>query len=165
MRLPRMNDQTKIIVFTAVALVGVDLAVRAMMMPRAVQVQTGDVVTAREFRLVDDNGNLRAHLYTDGNSEPGLIMYDREGRRRAQLDSFETIPSLILYNEQGERSTYYGMDFQGRSILNMYGESGDNSSPLASMSVSEEQGVPGFTFNSTGGQTLRISGEQVILSR
>ncbi len=152
MRLPRMTEQTRIIVCTAVALVGVDLAVRALMMPRVVNVQTGDVITAREIRLVDNNGNLRAHLYTNGNSEPGLVMYDRENRPRAQLDSFETIPSLILYNENGGRSTYYGMDFQGRSILNMYGDE-DNGNPLASMSVSQEQGTPGFSFYNSN-QTL-----------
>jgi hypothetical protein len=164
MRLPRMNDQTKIIVCTAVALVGVDLAVRALMTPRAVHVQTGDVVTAREFRLVDESGNLRAHMYTDGNSEPGLIMYDREGRRRAQLDSFETVPSLILYNPNGERSTYYGMDFQGRSILNMYGDHGDNQSPVVTMSASDEQASPGFTFRGDR-QTMSFHQGRIIFSR
>ena len=72
MRLPRMNDQTKIIVCTAVALVGVDLAVRALMMPRTVHVQTSDVVTAREFKLVDENGNLRALWKDSAGQQVGL---------------------------------------------------------------------------------------------
>jgi len=131
MRLPKMTEQTKIIVCTAIALVGVDLAVRAMMTPKAVFInQSSDVVTAREFRMVDARGNLRLHMYSDGNNEPGIVLFDRAGRKRAQLDSFETIPSLILYNPNGERSTYYGMDYQGRTILNMYGDSGDNGSPV-----------------------------------
>jgi hypothetical protein len=164
MRLPKMTDQTKIIVCTAVALVGVDLAVRAMMTPKAVFVNTtGDVVTAREFRMVDERGNLRLHMYTDQNSEPGIVLYDREGRKRAQLDSFETIPSLILYNPNGERSTYYGMDYQGRSILHMYGDSGDGGAPLATMSVSESQGVPGFTFQGRG-QTVNFQNGILVQS-
>lgn len=150
MRLPKMTEQTKIIVCTAVALVGVDLAVRALMMPKTVHVRTGDVVTAREFRLVDESGAVRLHMYTDGNSEPGIVLYDRAGRKRAQLDTFETIPSLILFNEREQRSTYYGMDFQGRSLLHMYGENNDSQNPVASISVSDDHGVPGFTWNGAG---------------
>lgn len=160
MRLPKMTEQTKIIVCTAVALVGVDLAVRALMMPKAVSVRSGDVVTAREFRLVDESGNVRIHMYTDGNREPGIVLFDRAGRKRAQLDTFETIPSLILYNEQEGRSTYYGMDYQGRSVLHMYNENGDQSNPVASMSASYENGVPGFTWNG-GGRTIRFEQGQM----
>jgi hypothetical protein len=163
MRLPKMTEQTKIIVCTAVALVGVDLAVRALMMPKTATVRSGDVVTAREFRLVDADGNVRLHMYTDGAREPGIVLYDRAGRKRAQLDTFETIPSLILFNENEGRSTYYGMDYQGRSVLHMYDENADQSNPVATMSASYENGVPGFTWNG-GGRTIRFDRGTVDLN-
>lgn len=111
----KMNSQTKIIVFTAVALTAVDLSVRSWMMQRVAPVNTqAGVITAREIRLVDNNGNLRADMTTDENSEAGLIMYDRNGVNRLQLDTWDNIPSLILNRADGLRSTYYGMDTDGR---------------------------------------------------
>jgi hypothetical protein len=141
-----MNDQTKIIVGTAVVLVGIDLAVRAFLPPKVVYVgQTRDVVTAREFRLTDDNGRLRAHLFTDQQGEPGLVLYDRMERPRAQLDTWDTIPSLILYSPDGQRSSYFGMDDLGKSMIHMYDPHRPNF-PTAAMSVSEELGIPGFLY-------------------
>ncbi|GAB4467753.1 MAG: hypothetical protein OHK0029_39780 [Armatimonadaceae bacterium] len=149
MHIPKMNDQTKIIVCTAVALVGIDLMVRALMPPKVVYIGANpDSVTTHELRLTDKQGNLRAHLYTDSQGEPGLVLYDRAGRTRAQLDTWEAVPSLILFNPNGQRSTYFGMGFDGKAILNMYGERGDWEAPVASMSVSQENGIPGFTFRS-----------------
>lgn len=135
----RMNEQTRIIVLTAVALTAVDLTVRGIFFRRSMPVtsvaqQAGDVVTAREFRLVDNDGNLKAHVYTDENGEPGIVLYDRNGTRRAQLDTFQQVPSLLLFNPEGAWSSYFGMDEKGLGILDMYDQSG--SRPAASMSVS-----------------------------
>src|SRR5690242_161431 len=119
----KMNSQTRIIVFTAVALTAVDLAVRGFLAQHVAPVaftcpamQSSDVVTAREFRLVDKDGNLRAHVYTDENGEPGMVLYDRNGTNRAQFDTFQSVPSVILNSPEGGRSTYFGMDENGRSI-------------------------------------------------
>ena len=107
---------------------------------------SGDVVTAREFRLVDRDGNLKAHIYTDENGEPGMVLYDRNGTNRAQFDTFQSVPSVILNSPDGGRSTYFGMDENGRSILNMYGNHGEE---LASMDVTGSQ--PVFYTNMGGG--------------
>jgi hypothetical protein len=132
----RMNSQTRIIVFTAIALTAVDLAVRGLIAQRThvyhVTRGGGDVVTAREFRLVDDNGNLRAHMYTDERGEPGLVLYDRTGTRRAQFDTFDSVPSVILCAPDGAWSSYYGMDQNGLGIFDMFGPSGET---RASMDV------------------------------
>lgn len=132
----KLNFQTKVIVATAIALTAVDLAARAFLTQRTVYVRSGDVVTAREFRLVDESGSLRAHLYTDENSEPGLVLYDREGTRRAQFDTFEQIPSVMLFQPDGVQSSYYGMDTQGRGIFSLYDSTGNI--PEMSMSLSNE---------------------------
>ena len=158
----KMNSQTKIIVFTAVALTMVDLTARYFMTPRVVVANTSDVITAREIRLVDDNGNLRAHLYTDENTEPGFLLYDRNGVNRAQLDTFQNIPSLILSRPDGQRSTYYGMDTEGRSIFDMYGDNGED---LASIDVTGRK--PTFSgsaaYISNGNTTLDFSGDHASI--
>ena len=120
----RMNDQTRIIVATAVALTVVDLGVRSLFLNRTPAQANAGVIVAREIKLVDDQGNLRAHMYTDENSEPGMVMYDRANTQRLQIDTWEQVPSLILNRPDGERSTYYGMDSNGLAQFSMYGMDG-----------------------------------------
>ena len=102
----RMNSQTRIIVATAFVLAAVDIGVRLHTAPRSVQ---NDVVTAREFRLTDDRGNVKATLSVDRAGEPGLKMYDRSGALRLQLDTYETTPSIIFFDRDENRRAYYGM--------------------------------------------------------
>ena len=100
-----MNTQTRIIVATAIVLVAIDLAVRALLPGRS-----SSVVSAREIQLVDRLGRPRAVLTTDAKGEPGLMMYDAQGRRRLQLDTFQSVPSLILNDENEDRRVYFGMN-------------------------------------------------------
>ena len=110
----RMTDQTKIIVATAVALVIVDIAVRLFLPTRTVVIPDGAgtraTMTVRELRLVDDNGNIKAQLKVNSEGEPGLLMWDRSGTQRLQLDTFRQVPSLILLDENENRRVYFGMD-------------------------------------------------------
>lgn len=101
-----MNAQTRIIVATAAALAAIDIAVRLLLPTGA----SGGVVSAREIRLVDALGRSRAVLKVDASGEPGLLMYDRNGSQRLQLDTFQHVPSLILNDENEDRRVYFGMD-------------------------------------------------------
>jgi hypothetical protein len=148
----RMNSQTRIIVFTAIALTAVDIAARGLIAQRTQVVHVyrnaNEVVTAKEFRLVDDSGNLRAHMFTDEQGEPGLVLYDRTGMKRAQFDTFDAVPSVILCSPDGSWSSYYGMDNNGLGIFDMFGAGGET---LASMDVTGRRATftgsaPGNTF-------------------
>ena len=101
-----MNAQTRIIVATAAALAAIDIAVRVLLPAGG----NGGVVSAREFRLVDGMGRAKAVLKVDSSGEPGLLMYDRNGTERLQLDTFQHVPSLILNDENENRRVYFGMD-------------------------------------------------------
>ena len=101
-----MNAQTRIIVATAAVLAAIDIAVR-LLLPTGVN---GTVVSAREFRLVDGMGRAKAVLKVDPSGEPGLLMFDRNGAERLQLDTFQHVPSLILNDESENRRVYFGMD-------------------------------------------------------
>ncbi|MDX1934377.1 MAG: hypothetical protein SFU56_17375 [Capsulimonadales bacterium] len=151
----KMNSQTKIIVFTAVALTAIDLSVRFLMIygHRCPSGSDG-VLTAREIRLVDDQGNLRAHLRTDENREPGLVLYDRNNVNRLQLDTWQNVPSLILHRPDGQRSTYYGMDTEGMAIFDMYGGLQETL-----FSVNAANGLRTRTSFSSDG-TIRVHGRQ-----
>jgi hypothetical protein len=102
----RWNAQTRIIVSCAVLLAALDIYVRFATAPKNVN---SNIVTAQEFRLTDKQGNIRAVMKTDNTGEPGLMMYDKTGTLRLQLDSYQTTPSLILMDQNGERRAYYGM--------------------------------------------------------
>ena len=102
----RLSKETRIIIACAVSLAAIDIYVRFATAPKPV---TSSVITAQEFRLTDKGGNVRAVMNTDADGEPGLIMFDKHGTPRLQLDSYETTPSLILRDEHGDKRAYYGM--------------------------------------------------------
>jgi len=65
-------------------------------------VATTDRVIAKEFVLVDDNGNTRARIGMNDKDAPTLQLLDRSGQTRAQLRLNQNdVPSLRLYDEQG----------------------------------------------------------------
>ncbi|MBC7807437.1 MAG: hypothetical protein H7145_14960 [Akkermansiaceae bacterium] len=102
----RWSKETRIIIACAVLLAALDIYVRFATAPKAV---SSSIVSTQELRLTDKQGNVRAVMSTDRDGEPGLMMYDKNGTVRLQLDAFETTPSLILMDENGERRAYYGM--------------------------------------------------------
>jgi len=121
----KLNSQTRVIVATAAALAVVDIAVRLIPIGNrnttVLGRSTDGVVTAQGFRLVDQWGNERATIGLDANGEPGVKLYDRFGTERAQLDTFENVPSLILMDKNGARRAYYGMDANtGASEMSTY---------------------------------------------
>ncbi len=127
-----ISRETRIIIACAVSLAAIDIYVRFATAPKPV---TSSVITAQEFRLADKNGNIRAVMNTDSNGEPGLVMYDKTGTPRLQLDSYETTPSLSLMDENGTRRAYYGMsDATGDGELTFTGENGE--SVVASLKIS-----------------------------
>ncbi len=102
----RWSKETRIIISCALLLAALDIYVRFATAPKAV---SSSVLTTQELRLTDRQGNVRAVMTTDRSGEPGLIMFDKNGTPRLQLDSFQTTPSLILMDQSGERRAYYGM--------------------------------------------------------
>jgi hypothetical protein len=118
-----MNTQTRMIVCTAFALAAVDIAVRGLALRQgAPATNINGVVAAREFRLVDSNGTVKATIAVDDNGNPGMVMTDKNGTRRLQLDTYQDVPSLMLFGPAGERRSYYGMNLDGSSLVQMLDE-------------------------------------------
>lgn len=144
----KMTGQTRVILGTAIALAAVDIAVR-LHQPRPVLVNgSSEVVTAREFRLVDKDGNTRIAMSIDDNNEPGIRLYDRSGQVRAQLDTWQQTPSLILNGPDGSRRVYFGMDSQGGGMLDMLNPDGSEM-----VTVDATDGTPRVTLHDENGST------------
>jgi hypothetical protein len=68
---------------------------------------------AKEIRLLDDHGRMRASLHMKDGS-PGLVFYDRQGGVRLEVSvGQDDAPGICLYDEAG----------QGRASLEMIGDS------------------------------------------
>jgi hypothetical protein len=111
-----MNPQTRIIVVTAAILVAIDIALRLAIPARVVHINQnvcpvdtqGGVLTVRALQIADDNGNVRATLDLDEGNEPALKMYDNNDTLRLQLDTMQTVPSLMFFDQQDQRTMYLG---------------------------------------------------------
>jgi len=156
----RMNSQTRIIVATAFALAAVDIAVRVATAPRN---HSSNVVTAREFRLTDDRGNVRMTIKTDANGEPGMRMYDQTGTPRLQIDTWQNTPSMILMDREGQRRVYYGMEnADGSGLLTMMGPDGRD---LLRVDMTGDRPEMTLMNPDTGSMSLRPGhGQQTVVT-
>jgi hypothetical protein len=149
----KMTGQTRVIIATAMALAAVDIAVRLHQPSPVVLNGNSDVVSAREFRLVDSNGNTRITMTMDENDEPGIRLFDRNGQVRAQLDTWQSTPSLILNGPDGSRRVYFGMDEQGGGMLDMMNPDGaemmsmEATDGMPKLLLSDQNGSPRASFN------------------
>ena len=64
-----------------------------------------DVVQAKRFELLDDDGEVRAVLGSLGNGSPHLILSDEHGRMRAAVAlSKSGFPRVLLFDEEGNKT-------------------------------------------------------------
>jgi len=85
--------------------------------PKVITSQEFEIVHAREFRVVDGDGNIEAVL-REFNGQPDLRLFDDNGKTRAKLSLErsligEEIPTLSLYQSDSEvnfRATPYTLD-------------------------------------------------------
>ena len=99
------------------------------------------VVTAEEFRVVDDNGRVVASLGTEPSLVSRLNLYDRDGGLRASLGLsaiHETVGLSLYSRRQDLRSVRLSTQPDGMSGLTLFDESGSPSVSLGN--VHEEAG-------------------------
>ena len=74
-----------------------------------------DVVRAREFVVVDENGETRAMLDADKNG-PALSMFDTQGKPRAILNVDKDGPGLVMADANGKTSTSLNVTKDGPDL-------------------------------------------------
>ena len=65
-------------------------------------------VRSHHFVLVDEKGKERASLVADGAGSVFLVMFDTNGRTRANLSVGNDGPSLVFYDANGRQRTIIG---------------------------------------------------------
>ena len=69
-----------------------------------------DVLTARGFRLVDDNGLRRGELSVDEEGRARLTLLDTQQRERLNVSVLESgSPGISLVNSRGNRRAVFGL--------------------------------------------------------
>lgn len=94
LRVSRLERQNKLIKLAGLALV---LIVALILFCGAET--SNKVIEAREFKVVDGNGKMRASLGMD--SDPGLYLYDENGRSLVELSIINEETKLWFTDENG----------------------------------------------------------------
>lgn len=67
-----------------------------------------ETVEARQLRVVDDAGNLRAHVGLDDAGRPLLQMFDADGASRMKLTLTDDGPGITLADTTGKTRAWLG---------------------------------------------------------
>lgn len=67
-----------------------------------------ETVEARQLRVTDDDGNVRAHVGLDASGRPLLQMFDEGGASRMKLMLTEDGPGVTLSDDAGKTRAWLG---------------------------------------------------------
>ncbi len=135
----------------------VDEAVAEAMVNSASQPAPGGVVTANEFRLVDEAGTLRASLNFDESGTVGLQILD--GDEVAQIQLFvsdaQGVAGISLADERGVGRLDLFIGDQGEPAVLLF----DQRATIRSRYALNAIGVPGLFLHDIGGAERSIFGQ------
>lgn len=94
-RLKRLEHQNRVLKLVAVGPFILVLVILLMGQT------SGSTRTAGEFLVTDARGRTRATLGFDDTGQPGLCLYDADGRPRLLLSLEQAQPSIMLYAADG----------------------------------------------------------------
>jgi hypothetical protein len=110
--------------------------------------ETGKVIRANAFVLVDEQGDTRAVLAAGKDGlEPGLCLFDEKGEVRAALSVSDDGPRLVLYDEKGTPRAGLNAFKDGPGLL-LHDENGETRAALGTgergpgLSLYDEKGTP-----------------------
>jgi hypothetical protein len=119
---------------------------------------TEDIVNAKQFNLLDENGKVRACLGMQNG--PKLVFFDEDGKNRAELTVPKDGPRLDFSDENGKLRAYLRVSKDGPVLL--FGD--ENSKPCAYLRVSKD-GPRLALFDASGKPRayLRVSKDGPVL--
>ena len=80
------------------------------------------LVTAEEFRVVDQAGRTRARLAMDARGSAALYLIDQDGKERARLGVFDDLAALVLAGKQDGKGSGLTVFDDGRAELTLQAE-------------------------------------------
>jgi hypothetical protein len=84
--------------------------------------QPGKLVSAEEFRVVDQAGRTRARLGTDAKGIVALYLLDQDGKERARLGVFDDLTALVMAGKQEGKGSGLTVFDDGRAELTLQAE-------------------------------------------
>ena len=106
--------------------------------PAHAQANAHDVIYARDFRLVDENGETRGMMAVVPDAGPSIMLFDGEGRATISIATFDDgKPHIALYGEPKDP----------RIALQVDGED------TAALTMTDEQGIPRLTMSASLDET------------
>ena len=89
-----------------------------------------DVVEAREFRLTDSEGKVRARIFLE-EDEPKVALFSKDGKKRAAIGLLPTGEAgLALYDDRGKYHFLINVSPEGNPDLSITDKYGREVSPL-----------------------------------
>ncbi len=120
-----------------------------------------DVLTAREFRLVDSNNRVRATMSLDKNEDPQIEMFNPKGKKQIELKleqtEFFNKPIFAFFDEQSGQTRFRLTQELWRDTVEPQIEFFQNERKVANFGININGTVD--LFLSHGG----YSGEKIIL--
>ena len=80
------------------------------------------LVTAEEFRVVDQTGRTRARLGMDAKGVVALYLIDQDGKERARLGVFDDLAALVLAGKKEGKGSGLTVFEDGRAELTLQAE-------------------------------------------
>ena len=118
-----------------------------------------DVVQAKAFQLVDDNGQVRAEMKTNEHGDPSFVLLDRDGKARFDL-SFLEDGGLGLHLNDTNGQAGMSVKKSGEPYLSLW-DQGGGVSLVASADRGGESGL--FVFDCNGCRRLSANMFEDIL--
>ena len=84
--------------------------------------QPGKLVSAEEFRVVDQTGRARARLGLDVKGVVALYLIDQDGTERARLGIFDDLSALVLTGKKEGKGSGLTVFDDGRAELTLQAE-------------------------------------------
>ena len=113
-----------------------------------------EVITAREFRLVDKEGKLKAALHLSKDGLPALLLYDKD-RVTVRLEIAEDgSTQLVFLDGKGVSRTKIALSPEGLPCLGLYNQEGNLSAELALSG--DNGGLPALRLRDKDGEPKAI---------
>ena len=134
-------------------LIGVAGAI-GLMIGAAKQADVAEVIRARTFALVDNDGKPRAALFVAEDGDANLSFYDKAGGSPLGMDvTADGLPGIYLLDSRGRSRIAMETASDGRAGLVFFGGSGDERKPQIIIGLNRDD-KPSIGLLNTEGKTL-----------
>ncbi len=117
-----------------------------LLIPNKVSAQSSDpstqVITAGMFRVMDENGSIRASFGVGPTGAAYVAINDKSGHLRTGLAVYEANPSLVFYHKNADTSAGFPHPLDEGSGVWLYDDNNNLRAILGSLPERSGSGIP-----------------------